>query len=232
MRVLADDSHRLAANTLNAGSHKTFSQTLGLIHQNPALAAAVRRKASKKAFFCRAHLQFLSPSGGFRRSFKGSIFFVFNLPKAFSCGFLLLLGCEHVFCSCFLRRLSGSFEEKLKEGGFWVLGGLKGRLKGGLRGGLQGNLMCKCKNTLLRDVKSSRKLIFTMVEQPEVTRRFAFYFNQRQQRLLACKDLAPLLVSKATTGTWAFSKRLAAGPAGCAKHRQGTPSKIRSTAAP
>ena len=33
--------------------------------------------------------------------------------------------------------------------------------------------MCKCKNTLPRNVKSSRKLIFTMVEQPEVTRRFA-----------------------------------------------------------
>ena len=35
------------------------------------------------------------------------------------------------------------------------------------------DLMCKCQNTRLRDVKSSRKLIFTMVEQPEMTRRLA-----------------------------------------------------------
>ena len=58
---------------------------------------------------------------------RNLVFFVFNPPKASSCGFLLLWGSEH--------RLKGGLKKGLNGG---PKGGLQGGLKGGLEAGLQG----------------------------------------------------------------------------------------------
>ena len=55
-----------------------------------------------------------------------------------SLGFLLLVGGEHVLCSCFYGGQKGGFEEKLKGGFKGSFRGVKGRLKGGWRGGFKG----------------------------------------------------------------------------------------------
>ena len=78
-----------------------------------------------------------------------SIFFVFNPPRASSCGFLLLVGWCARFCSFlyggeFCLRKQGELGGGLQrgfEGG--LKGGLKGGFKGGFKGGLKGGLFKK-----------------------------------------------------------------------------------------